>query len=183
MLSMLSTAEDTTPPPVRGRPHWIFEALLIVVSVALGFAVSQLGAYRDERQLAEVVLTSLHEELERNRERLEPYLPMHSAWVEALDSTGAASGDQSGFDVFMATRPPFPADASVPFPVLRRSAWDAAVSGGALRLIDYDLAALLSEIYRLQEIASDNLNRLANGAFTQTSTFDPSAREASIRLL
>ena len=57
------------------------------------------------------------------------------------------------------------------------------MSGGALRLIDYDVAAALSEIYRVQEIATDNVDRLAKGALSTTATFDPASRVASVRLL
>jgi hypothetical protein len=57
------------------------------------------------------------------------------------------------------------------------------VSSGALRLIDYGVAEALSEIYRVQEIATSNVDRLTNGALSSTATFDPTARVASVRLL
>jgi hypothetical protein len=57
------------------------------------------------------------------------------------------------------------------------------VSGGALRLIDYDVAADLSEIYRVQEIAADNVDRLAKGPLSSVATFDPASRVPSVRLL
>jgi hypothetical protein len=67
--------------------------------------------------------------------------------------------------------------------VLRRSAWDAAVSGGALRLIDYDLAAALSDIYRAQEIGAGNVDRLAAGVLASADSFDPARRAPTLRLL
>jgi len=164
-------------------PHWLLEGLFIVVSVALGFGVAQFGEYRNNRELAARALTSLQAELEHNLAILEPLVPIHGKWVDALAKADTSKSSQSGLDVYFATRPDLPADAKSPFPFLRRSAWDAALSGGALRLIDYDVAAALSEIYRLQEIATDNVNRLANGALSSTAIFEPASRVPSVRLL
>jgi hypothetical protein len=165
-------------------PQWLLEGLFIIVSVLLGFAAAQFGEYRNNRELAARALASVQAEIERNLANLEPYLPMHRKWGEALDNADTSDSAQSAVDVFFATRPPFPPAAKSPFPVLRRSAWDAAVSSGALRLIDYDVAAALSEIYRVQEIATTNVDdRLARGALTSTATFDPANRAASVRLL
>lgn len=164
-------------------PHWLLEGLFIVVSVALGFAVAEYGDRRDERELAGRVLASLAAEVEHNRSLLAPVVPVHGQWVQALADAKSSSPDQSALDVWFATRPPLPPGTMAPFPLLRRSAWDVAVSGGALRLIDYELASALSEIYRMQEIATDNVDRLAKGPLASVATYDPSARAPSVRLL
>ncbi len=167
----------------KSPPQWLLEGLFIVVSVVVGFGVAQFGEYRANRELATRALRNLQAELEHNRAILEPLMPIHSKWVEALARADTSNSDRSGLDIFFATRPALPADAKSPFPFLRRSAWDAAMSGGALRLIDYDVAAALSEIYRVQEIATENVDRLARGALSSTTTFDPASRVASVRLL
>jgi len=164
-------------------PQWLLEGLFIIVSVALGFAVAQYGEYRSNRELATRVLKSLQGEVEHNLAILEPMVPIHHKWVEALDKVDTSNSSQSGLDLYFATRPPLPEKVEAPFPFLRRSAWDAALSGGTLRLIDYDVAAALSEIYRVQEIATSNVDRLAEGALSTTATFDPTSRVASVRLL
>lgn len=164
-------------------PQWLLEGLFIIVSVALGFAVAQFGEYRSNRELATRVLKNLQGEVEHNLALLEPMVPIHHKWVEALDKADTSNSSQSGLDLYFATRPPLPEKTESPFPFLRRSAWDAAVSGGTLRLIDYDVAAALSEIYRVQEIATGNVDRLAKGALSATATFDPDSRVASVRLL
>ena len=109
-------------------------------------------------------------------------LPFHREWVDALASAETVPG-QAGLDVWFATRPNLPAPVKTPFATPRRSAWDAALAGGSLRLLDYDVTAALSEIYRAQEILTDNVNRLASGALSQTATYDPTSRDASVRLL
>lgn len=57
---------------------------------------------------------------------------MHRAWMAALTKEAVEPGTAAAFDVFLATRPALPAGAATPFPSLRRSAWDAAVSSGPL---------------------------------------------------
>ena len=166
----------------RALPHWLLEGLFIVISVALGFGVAQFGEYRSNRDLARQALTSLQSEMETNLALLEPLVPIHRRWSNALRTADTSNAAQSGLDILFATRPPLPAK-SPPFPVLRRSAWDAAVSSGAVRFIDYSIAEALSEIYRAQEIATSNVDRLANGALTTPATFDPANRASAVRLL
>jgi hypothetical protein len=179
-----SPAPAPVPAPARkSLPHWLLEGLFIVLSVALGFGVAQYGEYRSDRELASRALNGIRSEIEQNLAILEPYVPFHRTWVNALAHADTSNATQSGIDIMFGVRPELPEHAMSPFPFLSRSAWDAAVSSGAFRLIDYELAAKLSDIYRLQEIASGNVERLANGALSATPTFDPAARMPSVRLL
>jgi hypothetical protein len=173
--------ELTAAPRRRSFPHWLLEGLFIVISVMLGFAVAQFGEYRNNRELAARMLASIRAEIESNIALLEPMVPIHSKWADALRSVDTSNAAQSGLDLFFATRPALPGKTS-PFPVLRRSAWDAAVSSGALRLLDYSVAEALSEVYAVQAIATGNVDRLSN-AFHSTAPFDPAARVAAARML
>ena len=143
--------------------HWLLEGFFIVVSVGLGFGVAQYRESRANHELAIRVLKSLQAEVEHNLATLAPFVPIHRAWTDALEKADVSKSTQSGLDLYFDTRPKLPAGAKSSFAFLRRSAWDAAVSGGTLRLIDFDVAAALSEIYRLQEIATGNVDRLAKG--------------------
>jgi hypothetical protein len=163
--------------------HWLLEGLFIVVSVLLAFAVGAFREARADRELTARVLTGIKGEMEHNLATLEPFVPMHTRWLDALQKADSPTGRQAGLDVWFATRPPLPLDGKSPFPFLRRSAWDAAISGGALRLIDYDVAAALADVYRAQELATANVERLAAGALSSTTTYDPASRAASVRLL
>jgi len=173
--------------PAAGRRkaavHWILEGLLIVVSVLLAFAVSEFREARAERELTGRVLRGIKAEMEYNVGVLEPFVPMHTNWMQALANVDASAGDQTGLQVWFATRPPLPLDGTSPFPFLRRSAWDAAVAGGTLRLIDYDVAAALADVYGMQEQARANVQRLANGPLSTPAIYEASSRAASVRLL
>jgi hypothetical protein len=168
-------------PKIGKTPaHWLLEGFFIVVSLALGFGVAQYRESRVNHELAIRVLKSLQAEVEHNLATLEPFVPRHLAWTEALDKAEVSKGTRTGLDVFLATRP---AGAKSNFAFLRRSAWDAALAGGAIRLIDYDVAAALSDVYVSQEIATANVARIVNGPFSSTATFEPASRAASVRLL
>jgi hypothetical protein len=173
--------------PASGKAvvPWLLEGLLIVVSVALGFWVTQVQQGRQDRELAARVLERIEQEIVSNAKTLEPYVAMHDTWLGGL--TNAQSDvdgqSQSAFDVWMNSRPPFPPGAPSPFAFLRRSAWDTALSAGIIRMIDPDRAASLSELYRAQEIATQNVERLANGVLTSSNLYDPADRRASVRLL
>jgi hypothetical protein len=144
--------------------HWIFECLFIVVGVALGFAVAEYGQSRQERRLVVSLLHGLHDEIAYNITQLEPAIRKHrqwglnlSAWLNAHAVKGAPpSTDVAAYDTFLNTWPNVDRqkldlnNLELPFPTLRRAAWDAAVSSGALRLMDYEVMAAVSELYGWQ---------------------------------
>lgn len=163
--------------------RWLRESLFVVVSAALGYGAARYGEFRDRQELAAQVLESIRAEVEQNASTLRPMLPLHRTWVGTLSRGAEGVPGASALDVFFATRPALPPGAVGPFPTLRRSAWDAAVAGGGLRLIRYDLAADLSEIYRAQEITTDNVDRLAKGALSTVATYDPATKAPATRLL
>jgi hypothetical protein len=167
----------------RSARHWFFEGTLIVVSVLLGFGLSELREAQAERELTGRVLDGIRAEIEYNLSVLEPFVPMHAQWMQALAKVDTSEGDQTGLEVWFATRPPLPLDGTSPFPSLRRSAWDAAVAGGALRLVDYDIAAALADVYGMQEQATANVQRLATGALSTPAVYEATSRPASVRLL
>lgn len=175
-------SKASTPAKRRPLPRWLPEITLVLASVGLGFAAAQYGEYRNDQNLAARILRSLTVELEQNQSLLEPTVPFHELWLGSLEAASAAP-EQSGLDVWFATRPPMPSENSTPFVNLRRSAWDAALAGGSLGLLDYDFATALSEVYRAQDLVTENVNRLTSGALSQTATFDPGSGQASTRLL
>jgi hypothetical protein len=173
-------SETVAAPIPSGKKigAWLLEGSFIVVSVALGFAVSQYGEYRNERQLARQMLESIRSEVEFNRHALESYVPFHKAWRDQLTKADSKSVTTNGLDFFFGARPPMPEELRSNVPFLRHAAWDTATSTGALRLIDYDLAAGLSEIYSLQQYAAATFSAF----FGQSASYDPAAGVATARL-
>jgi len=177
--------------PKLGRTlsHWLVEGVFIVVSVALGFWVTQYREERQNRELVARVLKGLDAEVQYNVATLEPYADIQTRWIAAMEKLGDAKDRETGFPVcpasstacgvFFATRPDLGRLKSS-FPLFRRAAWDTALSTGALRLLDYDLVAGLSEIYQMQDLYRDNLEKIR---ISSTDWFDPRAREAAVHKL
>ena len=66
---------------------------------------------------------------------------------------------------------------------LRDAAWETAVSTGALRLLEYEQAAVLSETYIGQRMATAHtLQRLVD-RFYMPENFDPAMRRAMLQTL
>ena len=177
--------------PTLGKTlgHWLLEGLFIVLSVALGFWVTQIREERQSHELLARVLNGLEAEVQSNLVTLEPFIDIQQKWLEAMAQLGSATDRETGFPVcptsttacgvFFATRPNL-GEIKTSFPIFRRAAWDTALSTGALRLMDYDLAAGLSEIYQMQELFRDNLEKVG---LSSTDWFDPAAHEAAVRKL
>jgi hypothetical protein len=177
--------------PKMGRTlgHWLLEGFFIVISVALGFWVTQHREERQNRELAARVLKGLEAEVQYNLSILGPFADIQDRWVEAMAKLGDAKDRQTGFPVcptsstacgvFFATRPDLGSLKSS-FPLFRRAAWDTALSTGALRLLDYDMVAGLSEIYQMQDLYRSNLEKIG---ISSTDWFDAGAREAAVHKL
>lgn len=170
---------EATPPSTDRRPiHWLLEGIFIVVSVLLGFGINEFGEYRRERGLAARMLASIQSEVDYNRAAVSAFIPIHRAWRDALQKQSTSVQAGSGIDVLLETRPQLSPEMRTNIPLLRRAAWDTALSTGSLRLIDYDLAAGLSEMYGMQDYAASAFSKL----FSEPSFFDPSARASMIRV-
>ena len=175
--------DSETPAPSRKRrvPRWLLEGLFIVVSVALGFAVTQYGESRANAELGARVMRGLQTEVEQNLATLERQVAMHHRWMQALAKVEGGKEGETAREVFLATWPDFNPNHIVnPFPRLNRGAWDAALSTGALRLIDYEVASHLSEIYQLQESIAASVDQLPH---TSTAFYEPASRSAAVQQL
>jgi hypothetical protein len=137
---------------LRFRPgsRLLFESALIVLSIVLGFAVSEWRQVSADRDLATRMLRNVRTEIEHNLSEIEARLPRHQKMVEAFRSADVSDSRMSAWDVIFAKLKEHGGGLDVA--VLPQAAWDAALSTGALRLIEYDIAAALSEIYGAQAL-------------------------------
>jgi len=177
------------PKVGRTLGHWLLEGVFIVISVALGFWVTQVREERQNRELATRVLKALEAEMHANLSTLEPYADIQDKWIQAMTTLGDVKDRRTGFPVcpnsstacgvFFVTRPDL-GSLKTSFPIFRHAAWDTAVSTGSLRLLDYDLVSALSDLYQTQETFRGNMEKVGVGS---TDWFDPNAREAAVRKL
>lgn len=171
------------PKPRKAVPDWLREGLFIVVSIGLAFAVDEYRERRASGELAARALRSIAAELEHNLAQIEPFVEFHRRWAAALEGSDASRREQSAIDIYIAVRPQLPVAARANFPTqVRRVAWDAALSTGALRFIDYDLVASVSEIYAMQGYYNETARQLGSAVYGGPA-MDPATSAIAVRQL
>jgi hypothetical protein len=161
---------------LRPSSRLLFESALIVFSVFLGFALTEWRASVADRELASRVLTDVVAEVEQNLTTLNGQIAQHEKMIESLRAVDAAATEASGWDIAIAAMSGGP--GAVP---MRQAAWQATVSTGALRLLDYDVSAALSDIYTTQFDVYGPVAGPATQLFIPES-FRPDARNETIQL-
>jgi hypothetical protein len=164
------------PDSVRSRGGiLVMESLLIVASVLLGFALSGWGERRADRALAAAALRNFRLEIEANLAILERTQPTHVEIADRLGQAAAAADAPPGQTARDAFAQALPEDG-LDTPPLSEAAWEAAVSTGALRLLDYDVAARLSQTYLVQRATLISTLKLLSERFNDAPNFDPGSR-------
>src|SRR5688500_4421172 len=127
----MTMSRMTEQPEERARRGWssrlVFESAVIVASVALGFLVTEWRQRAADHELARRVLTNVVAEIAGNRARLEEQITLHQGMVDGLAKLGPPAAGESGWDRITGSL-----RGSTSALPLRRAAWDAAVSSGAL---------------------------------------------------
>jgi hypothetical protein len=165
--------------PEHRRLRPVFESVLIVVSVLLAFGLNEWRMQRADRALAVSVLTSFKHEIQANLELLEHFQPLHVRLAESIAALDpAAVSGRSAMDVVESVRD----DGGTVLMAPGEAAWQTAVSTGALRLLDYETAAVLSRIYLSQrDYVGQTAHRLTDVVFSG-SMFDREAGLQSLRV-
>jgi hypothetical protein len=153
------------------------ESALIVLSVLFAFGLNEWRTQRAEQVLATNVLTGFRQEIESNLALLEVFQPQHAQFAESLGRLGLeAMAGRTGMEISMSLRPN---TETVTMP-LAEAAWQTAVSTGALRLLDYHTASMLSRIYIAQRDAvGRTVERLTSTVF-DARMFDAAATLQSL---
>jgi hypothetical protein len=156
----------------------LLEGALIVLSVLLGFALNEWQTKRSEHTLTHSVLADFRREIEANLAVVQRVHSKHRALAERLAAAATVThGDSTAFDVFASLMPP----DGLELAPLREAAWETAASTGALRLLDYDTAALLSETYLTQRASSDRTIDRISDRLLSAENFDPRAQTIMLR--
>ena len=134
---------------------------------------------REEGARGERVLADFRREIAANLATLERVQPRHEALGRRLGAAAARPGgaEETAFDAFVTELDSAGLDVK-PLPDV---AWETAVTTGALRLLDYEQAAVLSETYLIQRGAiMATLDRISD-RFMIPDNFDPARRRTMLR--
>jgi hypothetical protein len=155
----------------------LFESALILFSVLLGFAVTEWRESAADRRLASRVLRDVIAEVEQNLASIDRQIQRHQMMIARLKEVDPSARGGSGWDIAIEAMGGGP-DA-IP---MQQAAWQAAVSSGALRLLDYDVAAALSDIYTTQiEVYGSSVAQSASSVFVPDS-FRPDRKAEVLQL-
>ncbi len=160
--------------------RFLFESLLIVTTVALGFAVTEWRQHVVDQRLAAQVLQGVRVEVERNVAQLDMQIARHQQIVKALSVADVSHADQSAWDVLVATM--IKLHGGLDTPPLHQAAWDLAVSSGSLKLLDYEAAAALSEIYTAQTTIYTPAVHLVAAAIYVPAAFQTGSRREILQM-
>jgi hypothetical protein len=162
---------------LRPSSRLFFESVLIVFSVLLGFALTEWRQNSAERELASRVLNDVLAEVDQNLATVDSQIQKHQNMIASLRAIDMCAAEGTGWDIAIGAMGGGP-DA-VP---MQQAAWQAAVSSGALGLIDYDVAAALSDIYTTQiDVYGYNVAQSASSLFIPES-FRPESCNETLQL-
>lgn len=129
-------------------PRLLVESAMIVLSVLLALAANGWAEARKERQGTAQARASFVQELRANQARVTTTLPYHEALTAAVlrvDSTDAAA--IPSYDAWKRQVPIWSGFAP---PDVAATAWQSALTTGALGRMPYDQVAALSRVYTVQ---------------------------------
>lgn len=188
---MATTVGSSASPRSRGRKPGprldgarfplrpVLESALIVLSVFLAFGLNEWRVQRADRALARSVLLSFKQEIESNLAVLERFQPQHQRLAEALAQIPPDDlAGQTAIEVVAASRVD---DGTVIMPQAE-AAWHTAATTGALRLLDYETAALLSGIYAMQRDFTGRTAERFMALIFDPQMFDPAATVQSLHV-
>ena len=156
----------------------VIESVLIVLSVLLAFAVAEWRDRVADRDLAHAAVTNFRREISANLAELERVQPKHAEFAKRLLAAAQHPGTGNAFDAFVKAMP----EDGLDTPPLHEAAWEVATSTGALRLLDYNVAAQLSETYLVQRSTVLPTLRMLTDRISSIQTFEPAARTAMVRV-
>ena len=172
-------ATDTT---ALGSPaRLLAEFVLIVLSILVAFGVEDFREDRAEDELRTLALSNIRAELEHNISALDVVMPYHgevaASIMEKVQDRRNWEG-RRGFEV----GPEF-APNGVQGPDLRTTAWETALSTGAVALFEYTLSQRIARVYDAQRRGVDaTIERMVDHVFT-LSTFRSDETEAVLMLI
>jgi hypothetical protein len=155
----------------------VLESALIVFSVLLGFAVTEWRERIAEKHLASTVLTNVVAEVEQNLTGLTSQIEKHQRMIASLKAIDLAAAKGTGWDVAISAM-----GGGLNALPMREAAWQAAVSSGALRFIDYDVAAALSDIYTTQIDVYGHNAAVSSSSLFVPDSFRAASRDETIQL-
>ena len=160
------------------KPAWLAEVIVqsiaVTVSILLALWVDQWKQRRAARDLAIESMSNFVTEIQKNEAKLDDVLPYHQALLSMLtqEESSRSIHTQAQFQSAVGIDPLRP-------PSLLETAWQTAVTTGALTHLDYGTVAALSFTYTLQDRFRED-SRAGFQSIMQTSDFPPGGADMAV---
>jgi len=161
------------------KPAWLAEVIVqsiaVTVSILLALWVDQWKQRRAARDLAVESMSNFVTEIQKNEAKLDDVLPYHQALMSMLtkEESSHSIHTQAEFQSAVGIDPLRP-------PSLLETAWQTAVTTGALTHLDYGTVAALSYTYTLQDRFRED-SRTGFQSIMQSSNFGPGGADMAVR--
>lgn len=159
----------------------IIEFVSIFLSIFLAFWLSGIEDSRREKNLAKSALINCYNELSLNLTSVNTVHEQHLKIVSDLQirlKAGIAK-DNSALGVFVEL---FLAKG-YSSTLLQQSAWNAAISSGALQFVDFETVPMLSACYELQETGVISSNSRITDLINSIDSVNPQIAEQQVRVM
>lgn len=127
------------------------EAVVIMLSVVLGFTLNGWREAQGEQATVEAALQGIAEEVQHNQREIRPLTPYYRTMRDTLARLSAERGDEKTPVGIMEVAKQIPGFGGLKIPMLRASAFETARSTGAISLMDFELADALYAAYQRQQ--------------------------------
>ena len=160
------------------KPAWLAEVIVqsiaVTVSILLALWIDQWKQRRAARDLAIESMSNFVTEIHRNKARLDDVLPYHQGLLQMLtqEQTAHSIRTQAQFQSAIGI------DGLRP-PSLSETAWQTAVTTGALTHLDYETVSALSLTYTLQDRFRED-SRSGFQTLLQASDFAPGGADMAV---
>jgi type II secretory pathway pseudopilin PulG len=162
----------TIPRIKKSFPELLLESAMIVLSVLLALAANNWAEERKLQHLANQARSSFVQELRANKERVTALYPYHQALTQAVLHVDSAGGVKT----YEEWKRRVPIWSGFQPPDVTTTAWQTALSTGALGNMPYAQVGILSDVYTLQ-LKLDAFN----GSYITLFDFSDAAMPATVR--
>lgn len=154
----------------KSVPRFVFESVMIVMSILLALGVSQCSEQVSREERARVALRNIHAEISSNAEALRRSVPYHKGMLSRLDLLLADSAEVLRREGMFGTLGRIASDGLQP-PTLSSTAWEMATMTDAVARTDYSRLYSISRLYQLQRMGVEGTLPRLSALIFSTDTF------------
>ena len=149
----------------------IFESVLILIGIVLGFWVNEWREDLEKKVQGEAALARIVEELQDNRQSVQQVLPYHTKVLNKLSALEGNAPEAPMIETFLGSI----ATQGVGDLLLQDEAWKTASARDSLIAIDFEIVQQIASVYNLANNGPKNTWNATIALFNEKEAFETSA--------